>query len=255
MKNIYKIVKKVLAVVLIISASSCQKSDVNNYTTHESQAILDALGVESNISQIEADRIKENVEAVHFENVEDARDFITERSRTPYKTEVDFFTEKNLKKLSSKSFNNGTVTITDGLNIVSVPCDSQPLEPAGGCEDRGGSNGTPCNGNAILTSGNQSISFYYNATFDYNSSDGSTTASDFNSYTTGMTIGTSYTHMSSSYNTTTSGNINFTIRGQLNYNIFVDGIGTVFSETVTMTGNFNPCGGNGELELFLQPAD
>lgn len=76
--------------------------------------------------------------------------------------------------------------------------------------------------------------------------------------TLGITIGTSYEHISSSHSINTTGEINFSIRGGLSYNIFVEGVGTVYVENITLIGSLNPCnssGNRGTLELYLQPAN
>ncbi|MGC6525479.1 MAG: hypothetical protein ACON30_04290 [Flavobacteriaceae bacterium] len=103
----------------------------------------------------------------------------------------------------------------------------------------------PCNnqGSATLTTGNMSMFLNLNVTFNYNG----TEISDINSNMSGFTLGLSYEHTSS--NTSVSGNtVNFNVQGVMSYNLFVNGIGTVFQQNVTLTGNFNPCTGSGEVK-------
>lgn len=84
-----------------------------------------------------------------------------------------------------------------------------------------------------------------NVTFNYNG----TEISDINSNMSGFTLGLSYEHTSS--NTSVSGNtVNFNVQGVMSYNLFVNGIGTVFQQNVNLTGNFNPCTGSGEVKRF-----
>jgi hypothetical protein len=62
--------------------------------------------------------------------------------------------------------------------------------------------------------------------------------SDFNSGLIGFTLGTSWTHQSG-YANEKDGIISFTIYGIQNYNIIVEGIGTLWSQTVTISGTYN----------------
>ncbi|WP_108809213.1 hypothetical protein [Aquimarina spinulae] len=81
----------------------------------------------------------------------------------------------------------------------------------------------------------------YNVTFSYGSdSQGNVTANNVNSNISGFTFGVSYRHIASS--STVSGNtITVTTRGVLNYNVFVEGVGTVFTQNVQLKGTYNPC--------------
>jgi len=216
-----------------------------------------ALGIETELpSEENRQRIQSTTEPRHFETVEDARNFIHSVSK-------EFKISFNAEQIQGQIKKNGlinkggnvTIVLDDGA-ILSVPCGSNFLDPFDGCDD-GSGGGQGCgSGSMVITSSNQSIAYYFNAIFNYSSDDdGNVTASDFDSYTTGFTMGTTYNHISSYHSVSSNGTINFTITGTLDYNIFVDGLGTVWTDPVTMVGSYNPCSGNsGTLELFLQPA-
>lgn len=251
---------RVLVLVLCTIMVSCTQDNNNDSLTAQELELRTALGISGKIpSNEEKEKIANNTEPIYFENVEDAKNFMSEVSK---EFSFTFNNEKVKGKLKTSGYarkgGNVSVDFEDG-SLMSVPCDSQILEPFDGCDDGGGDNGGQnCgSGNVLLRSGNQSISFYYNATFNYNSQGGDVSATDFNSYISGVTIGASYDQISNSHWVAMDGTINFTIRGALHYNIFVEGVGTVYTESVTLKGKYNPCGSssNGSLDLYLQPAD
>uniref|UniRef100_UPI0025BA806D hypothetical protein n=1 Tax=Empedobacter sp. UBA3239 TaxID=1946434 RepID=UPI0025BA806D len=61
------------------------------------------------------------------------------------------------------------------------------------------------------------------------------TGSNLTSWISGNTIGISYNHQGSSVNTINN-HIQYSAYGVLNYNIFVEGIGTIFSENISRSG-------------------
>lgn len=62
-------------------------------------------------------------------------------------------------------------------------------------------------------------------------------ASNLNSWLSGFTLGISYNHLGGSLNKYPN-KIYYNAHGILNYNIFVEGIGTVFSENVSYAGQY-----------------
>ncbi len=111
-------------------------------------------------------------------------------------------------------------------------CAEQQIDDGGG--ESGGSPDTPS-----LTQWTGWIG--YNVTFSVTcSSDGSYVASDFSSNLVGFTLGVSWTPGSSSYTSSPdSSTIYFSVTGYQNYNIFVEGLGTVFSQPVTIAGSYD----------------
>jgi len=74
---------------------------------------------------------------------------------------------------------------------------------------------------------------YMNIAFNINNCIGT----NLNSWISGFTLGVSYNHMGGTLRNT-SNRIDYDVRGVLNYNIFVEDVGTVFSENVRYTGNY-----------------
>lgn len=71
----------------------------------------------------------------------------------------------------------------------------------------------------------------------------------------GFTLGSSFTQTGpgSSYYDSQSGLINFSVHGLQNYNIFVEGIGTIYSQPIVMTGSLNPVSGNSSMTVQNAP--
>lgn len=61
--------------------------------------------------------------------------------------------------------------------------------------------------------------------------------SNLNSWISGFVLGVSYNHIGGSINTSNK-TISYGVNGVLNYNIFVEGLGTVFSENVSYSGQY-----------------
>lgn len=76
---------------------------------------------------------------------------------------------------------------------------------------------------------------YMNIAFNYINCKGT----NLKSWISGAHIGVSYEHMGESLKTVDN-NIKYYVNGALHYNIFVEGIGTIFTENVTYSG-FKQC--------------
>lgn len=96
--------------------------------------------------------------------------------------------------------------------------------------------GTPALNRWTLFSGRQ-VSFTYDKgpTGVYN-------VSQLSSSLIGLHLGVSWTHVNGS-TTQSNGMIHFTINGLQHYNIIIEGIGTIFTQPVKISGSFNPCTG------------
>ncbi len=119
-------------------------------------------------------------------------------------------------------------------------CDSP--DQGGGCDTRRG---------RVLISSYSNITTGYQVNFAYSDSDsnGHSYGSDFQSDMIGFTLGVSWEHNSGYSYTDEEGSIHYTIRGIQNYNLFVEGVGTVYSEPVTIKGHYNPCSGSYSIRI------
>jgi hypothetical protein len=80
----------------------------------------------------------------------------------------------------------------------------------------------------------------YNVTFSVtDNGNGSYTISNIASNMVGLTVGFSWTPGSSSYSSDPSGVVNFSVTGYTNYNIIVEGIGTIYTDPTTITGSYS----------------
>lgn len=151
----------------------------------------------------------------------------------------------NIKKKTEPIYFNSIEEAKEFLDITSNDFEDTEIKPSenkvkimfrqGPCDKKKGS--------AKLTTGNLSIYMYLNVTFNYDGKE----VSDMDSNISGFTLGLSYDHVSSNYSVSSDNNINFTVQGIMNYNIVVEGIGTVFRQNVTLEGSYNPCNNSGSI--------
>ena len=151
----------------------------------------------------------------------------------------------NIKKKTEPIYFNSIEEAKEFLDITSNDFEDTEIKPSenkvkimfrqGPCDKKKGS--------AKLTTGNLSIYMYLNVTFNYDGKE----VSDMDSNISGFTLGLSYDHVSSNYSVSSDNNINFTVQGTMNYNIVVEGIGTVFRQNVTLEGSYNPCNNSGSI--------
>ena len=103
------------------------------------------------------------------------------------------------------------------------------------CEDQNGESNENCTGgdkdNYYRVQTMIGVFTYFNIGFNINNC----TGSNLTSWISGNTIGISYNHQGSSVNTINN-HIQYSAYGVLNYNIFVEGIGTIFSENISRSG-------------------
>ena len=151
----------------------------------------------------------------------------------------------NIKKKTEPIYFNSIEEAKEFLDITSNDFEDTEIKPSenkvkimfrqGPCDKKKGS--------AKLTTGNLSIYMYLNVTINYDGKE----VSDMDSNISGFTLGLSYDHVSSNYSVSSDNNINFTVQGIMNYNIVVEGIGTVFRQNVTLEGSYNPCNNSGSI--------
>jgi hypothetical protein len=89
-------------------------------------------------------------------------------------------------------------------------------------------------GNGVLNS-----LWQYNFAFNYTNNNGSLQASGLNSWISGFHPTNSWNQHYGNINVV-GNTIHFTIHGTLNYNVFIEGIGTVYSQNVVIHGSHTP---------------
>ncbi|CAA0146624.1 hypothetical protein [Tenacibaculum maritimum] len=231
--------KKILIAILWVSAiTSCTNEPI---LTEES--LRNELGFEQQVLSSElSTKIAENTPEIHFKSIEEAKQFLSGIENFS-ETNVNFYDELNGLLLRGKLINNSR-NLKLNSSELQMRCPPPVFQEFIPCEENG--DGGCGNGNIMLSTGNMSFNLQLNVGFNYNSNSSGTSASNLNSHMSGFTLGLSYDHISSSHNV--SGNtINFTVNGVINYNIFVEGIGTVYKQNVRLQGSYNPCTGSGSI--------
>ncbi|MDG1054352.1 MAG: hypothetical protein P8O78_06950 [Flavobacteriaceae bacterium] len=238
--------RKILtAIFYVFVITSCTDEPI---LTEES--LRNELGFEKqDLSSELTSEIAGNTPEIHFESIEEAKQFLSEIDDFS-ETNINFFDEINGVLLRGKSIENSkNLKINLGQLQMSCPPPAfQEFIPCEGDNDGGGCG----NGSIMLSTGNMSFNLHLNVGFNYNSNNSGTSASNFNSHMSGFTLGLSYDHVSSNHSV--SGNtVNFTVNGVINYNIFVEGIGTIYRQNVRLEGSYNPCTGSGSITTTTGP--
>lgn len=233
---------------MAILSSSCS-SDEERFDESD---LREQLGIsKEKISLNNKNKIRKITKPIFFNNIEDAKNFINKSLYQNESSEFKFFNKFNFKESVKKISNKGIEqAIIDGDGILYMSCPPSYFEeffPQ--CDDSGG--GVGCGSGSVRLTFNIIGNYMrYNVTFNYGSNNNSVTASDFNSNISGITVGISYEHTSTSYSIYSDNTIQFTVQGVQNYNIFVDGVGTVYTENITLRGSYNPCTGSGNVRVL-----
>lgn len=244
--------KKIFFVAITIACTlmSCSKDTI---ITNERE-LRTELGLEpQNLSIEEITEIQQQTEPIHFTSLEEAKRFINGEVTF---AKADFY--KGFKLSNTGSPNKYPVILKDGDNILKMSCPPVILEPVEGCNTDGGGGGGNCGSGSATFRVRQNGVLNYNVTINYNSDTGEVEVSNINSYLSGVTIGVSWTE-TNTYTNVNNGSIEFEVNGTLNYNVFLEDIGTIYRQDTTIRGAYNPCGNNGAgsggIEEFLQPAN
>ncbi|WP_237274886.1 hypothetical protein [Tenacibaculum ovolyticum] len=160
------------------------------------------------ISEIK--KIKENTKPIYFENIEDAKNFLN--------ISLKGFEGSNKSLIS----NSGTKDTDRSFRNSNEPCGI---------------------GFVNLQTSNMSMYLHLNVSFDYNKDK----VSNIKSNLSGFTLGMGFTQLSAIHNVD-GDRIDVIVSGTLNYNIVVEGIGTVFKENVILKGSYDPCTGSGGID-------
>lgn len=236
-KNEKKMKNILIALICAFVITSCADEPILNEDILRNQLGFEKQDLSSELNS----EIAKNTPEVHFNTIEEAKEFLS-KINSFSETNVNFFDEEwnvsrqvksigNLKKLKVNS---------SELQMTCPPLIFQEYIP---CEGGGGGCGS---GSIMLSTGNMSFNLYLNVGFNYTSNDNGTSANNFNSHMSGFTLGLSYDHISSTYSVSDN-TVNFTVDGVINYNIFVEGIGTIYRQNVRLQGSYNPCTGTGSV--------
>ncbi len=233
-----------LYIPILFGFSTCTKE-----ITLDEDVLREQLGLgKQKLTNLQIKKIKGRTSEIHFENIYEAKLFM-ENVNDFSKAQITFFNKKN--DLFTIKHKSNQLSVQLNLNELHMNCPPPVFQEFIPCE--GGQGGSGCgNGSVLLTSGNMSINLHLNVGFNYSSNDQGTNASNFNSHLSGFTLGLSYEHLYSNYNVSGS-TISFTVDGVINYNLFVDGIGTIYTQNVRITGSYNPCTGQGSIQTTSPP--
>ncbi|MBO0352663.1 hypothetical protein J0656_01440 [Muricauda ruestringensis] len=254
--------KKIAYFLMLLIIVSCEKDTIETTQEISEEQLRKELGLPpSTLSKAEKQKIKENIPPIEFNSIEEAKEFFNNIKS------LNYFASGNLDKLNTLS-NKGKINIEDNQVLIefenlimSVPCDSQFLPPAEGCDDNDGGGSTGgCGSGRLRFSGNKifgssTTGLTVNNAFSFNNSNGVTSGSQGTSYISGNTSGYSYQHLSSDY--ITSGNsICHVTTGTLTVSANVIGVDIAYVEAISSSVCINPCTGGGTgLELFLTPVN
>lgn len=251
---------KFLYLLLILFVFSCDSDDSSDAIGSQEISLRKALGIsESSYSKEKQQELKEKLTPIKFENVEDAKQFIQMINSFSFQESFDLKDLNNIVSKGGYNIEDSNVVFDLGNYTMSVPCDSQWLDPVEGCDDGGGSGNNSSCGSGTVIFRSQSIAGYrLNQSLTYTSdSNGGITVTGTSSYISGFHPGISYTQQTTSPSVSSGGTVCFQTIGTLDYNISVSGFGDtqIYTQTLNLSGCFNPCfGGTSGLELYLQPA-
>ncbi|MEP6712331.1 MAG: hypothetical protein ABJA37_07950 [Ferruginibacter sp.] len=224
-----------LLFTLGIFLNSCKKKD--SEILNPQAELLNELGF--NIKNVRFEKSNSNLvnTALKFENKEVAKLYfktLFDHNKTPFQGNVglkwtlrkDFDPIEYIKNKLNQKNNFGESSSQSCLYPWMDGCDPNQV-----VED----------GPPGVASFNQWIGWTgYNVNFTYNYSGGTFVVTEPNSGLIGMHLGVSWEQGATSFtNYPNSALIYFTIVGFQNYNIIVEGLGTVFTQTVTITGSYN----------------
>lgn len=240
-----RFVKGLLAIAVFwFTATACKKHVSDDH--HQQKALIEELGFKTYTIMAAS-----NTPAMSFTSIEEAkeyvkpflrRDTITTNLKLNYrlapKVTLDYVMRYIRSRLSvERVTENGEgwgPSYPDNGGWVN-PYDSEAID-----ED-----GNPCEyGNPVAKKWVGWAGHFASFTYTRNPS-GNYTTSGFDSGLMGLTIGVSWDHGQGSATPTLDANgmLVVTVTGTQNYNLIVEGIGTVFRQPVKITVKINPCTG------------
>jgi len=214
--NFSKLDLVAIFLAILFSVSSCQENDSINEIEIEKHAKLEKLKAKFNLQEI-PNAVADPENALYFSSIE----------------EMEAYFEK-MQTIRKNSL--GSVTTNE------IPCH---LMPVGWDYDCGGHNtggGTVIRG-TVWYGG----IWAYRVSFEIDYTGAKWVAKDYKSEMVGFTVGTSWRQ--TNYDYYTAGNyLCFSVYGIQSYNIFIEGIGTVYRAPVRIDGCYDTDTGNLQLE-------
>ena len=220
--------------MLGIFITSCSDEVSDSIEIESEKILVEKLNLQhQNLTLKEKENIKEITNPIYFDNIEDAKEFFNARISF---SKVNFYKDFMLKK---SEINKYPLFLSDGDNWLLMSCPPTILDPVEKCgRNDGGQKG--CGSGTANFSVRQNGVLNYNVALNYNSSSGKVEADGVNSYISGFTPGNSWTQESTRTNVNGS-RIDFEVQGTLNFNVIVEGIGTVFKRRTIIRGSYDPC--------------
>jgi hypothetical protein len=223
--------KVFLLVVALSVLASCQK----NVETINDSKLLVELGFEpKKILHLPYEKY-ERIPALSFDNLAQAKRYfklMLSNRRLTYNGNV-----WKKKKFKHDFDPQQYIRLITEVNASASDCTEPYFE---NCGESTIDDGTGGGGNQ-----NPSLNYWYgwtgwNVTFSWSNTSSGITASNFSSSLIGFHPMSSWDHGSSSYFVyPNSALIHYSVTGYQNYNIIMEGIGTVFTEVVTISGIYN----------------
>lgn len=199
---------------------SCNKNNVQEISQNKQEKIISELGFNPG-TVIQG---QNSAKAISFKSIGDAKKYIDAFKGREYKG--------NIKKKPNRIVARELYSIVGNQATTNIAYpEKEPLEPSGfGPGVTGGS--TSLNDWWLWTGYNVSFSW------DNDQNGNITSINELSSGLVGFTLGVSWEQKTTDY-TLSGSKVNFTVRGYQNYNLIVEGIGTVFSQPVKITGSYD----------------
>lgn len=229
----------IIFISIAIFGISCKKSEVDMGSNLD-VTLVKELGFDPAKLSFEKTHSLENTKAVTFETKEEAKLYfkiLRENLKSPYINNVSSKRAINtlfrpLEYVKDKLLKSKNGNVENTTPICNLPwygdCGLDEVD-----DGNGPTNYAPSLNHWVAWTG-------YNVTFTWSSSNGILTAANFNSGLIGFHLGVSWTHQNGTFiNYPNSALIYFTVNGLQHYNIIVEGVGTLFTQPVTITGVYN----------------
>lgn len=218
-----KIFITLLLFTLILISCSSDNSELQELNLENQELSLrNKLGLSnSKLSDKIKNDIKKNTHPIYFNSIDEAKEFI-KVSKNLFFSKTENNTQPINKTIGPNNELTNKITQNPGDQFKSI------------CEE----------GRGVVSTGNLSIHTFINLRFNYSRPIIFLphVASNFNSYMSGLTLGVSFEQINASqtapHNYTT---ISVRLEGVMNYNIFVEGIGTIWRDPVNFIGKYTPC--------------
>ena len=215
--------KYLLLLTIFSIISSCSDEVENIDTQNELIESLETLGLKKVDSSKEVSELKDEIEPISFNSNSDAIEFVKNSMIA-----ISSFNEKNILELNENSSVSSKTYASRGYSS---------------CTKR------------ITLSNSYGLGTNFNVSYSASiGNNGSVTGvNSINTTMTGNTLGISYDETYSSSTINAGGCVSTFTQGVINYNLFTEGIGTVWRSNVNIRTSYcpNPCGQNGGSGLAI----